>query len=216
MDSTQNSSNSFTRKRALLIGFCLIVLLALIFGWSLGRVTAPVAPQVAEPAVVAENSSSVAQTMPPVRPWSPPKTSGSPMSIAEQKAAQVDAFSTFETRLRTDTPDAQWSAPAEKNLVEAASEPALTKVGVPENYNAFCSGHMCKITLDFANKSQADDWSDFYPVGMGGTLSSVRTMVSPGANGKAQLIIYATRPGFEKLLADPTTTAPADPGPPRR
>ena len=138
------------------------------------------------------------------------------MSTADQQVAQMDAFSSFETRLRMDTPDAQWSAPAEKSLIEAASEPALTKTGVPENYQAFCSGHMCKITADFATRGQADDWSDFYPVGMGGTVSSVRTMVTPGAHGDARLVIYATRPGFEKLLADPAETASTNSGPPAR
>ena len=177
-----------------------VLALLLALGWSWLRVVRPAQPtsagavastmQEQSPAV----AGSVAQGAPPLE---------SNLTPEEERAQQQSVFSTFETRFRGDTPDVSWSAPAEKQLIDAASESSLTQLGVPLSYNASCTGHMCKLNLSFAHRTEADDWSEIYVNGMGGIVSSVRSAVLPNADGTTDLVIYAARTGSESLLFDP-------------
>lgn len=125
------------------------------------------------------------------------------LSRDERIERQRELFSIYEARFRQDAPDAGWAAPAERELVEAASEPALSEFGIPESYNARCTGHMCKFVIGFKTRREAQDWSEFYPATLGGTLSAVQAVIEPTSDGTWALIMYGTRAGSHSLLSVP-------------
>ena len=190
-----------------------LVALLLALGWSWLHAVRPVQPGRAVPAATTMPgpSPAVADMDAPI---APPFASN--LTPEEERAQQQSVFSAFETRFRGDTLDSSWSAPAEKQLIDAASEPSLTQLGVPLSYNASCTGHMCKLNLSFARRTEADDWSELYVNGMGGIVSSVRSAVLPNADGTTDLVIYAVRSGSESLLFDPPGTHVESAAPPRR
>jgi hypothetical protein len=109
-------------------------------------------------------------------------------------------FSEYEQRFRADIPDPKWAAPAEQNLVDAATDPALTALSTPKTFKADCAGHKCKVQMHFDTLSQAQDWSELYVVGMAPAVSLVRSTVAPVPNGGADLILFGVRHGSEQLL----------------
>lgn len=188
-----------------------IVALTLLLAWNWLRPAAAPETRVVPERTDAPPAPSVANAAIRVAPVYEP-----PASPERQLALQQSVFSTFETRFREDTPDAGWSAPTERKLIEAASEPALVEFGVPLSYHASCSGHLCKIDMSFAHRAEADDWSEVYVNEMGGIATSVRTATIPNADGTTGLVMYAARAGSESLLFDPPGTRTAPPGPPPR
>jgi len=211
MTPTAAKTNPLARRTPLFALVLFALLLAL--GWSWLHAVRPTQPTPAVAVAPAMSGLSPAVAV-PATPIAPPFESS--LTPEQERAQQQSVFSAFETRFRGDTPDASWSAPAEKQLIDAASEPSLTQLGVPLSYNASCTGHMCKLNLSFAQRTEADDWSELYVTGMGGIVSSVRSAVLPNADGTTDLVIYAARSGSESLLFDPPGTHIESAAPPRR
>jgi len=193
-----------------------VTLTALTFAaWSWMRPQAmPAAP--APIASVAEAAPAPVAAPAAPRPTLPAELTADP---AAERARIESMFATFESRFVEDTLDPEWSRDAEDKLIGAASEPALTRFGVPDEYNASCSGHLCRIQMQFADRNAADDWASFYPVEMGVAVSAVQTQVTYGDDGRAEITMFAARAGSEVLLR-PTpeqmrAAAAAGPGPAR-
>lgn len=159
----------------------------------------------ATPSLAASSEAKAVDPSPVARPANPVAMHDNiqPLTPEEQKRHVQSQFAAYETLFRNDGVDAAWSMQSEKDIIEAASEPALTALGVPTSYNARCAAHLCKMTMEFNSRSEADDWAQFYPVGMGGTLSSVQSTIDVGPDGKSTLIIFGTRKGFQKMLHPP-------------
>ena len=127
---------------------------------------------------------------------------GSAPSIEPREQATA-RMSRYEDRFHEDRLDPAWAPTAERNLVEAATDPSLTALGVPTDFNARCLGRMCKITMMFETQGQASDWSELYVLGTAGAISLAQTMVVPRPDGRAELVFYGARKGSEYLLAEP-------------
>ncbi len=135
-----------------------------------------------------------------------------PRIRSEPPQSRAERFLGYETLYRNDAPDPAWSVKAEKDLMDAASEPALTQFGVPEKYQAQCMGRLCKIDMEFATSAQANDWAELYVVETGGVLTSVQTQITSLPGGRAGLTLFGTRSGSEALLRNssvqPTPSQP--------
>lgn len=172
-----------------------VTLSALTFSaWSWMHAAAPDATPV--PVVAADVAPTVAPADFP-RPALPPELTADP---ATEAARIEDMFTTFEARFVEDTLDPAWSREAEDKLIGAASEPALTRFGVPDEYVASCSGHLCRIEMTFADRNAADDWASFYPVEMAVAVSAVQTRIQYRDDGRAVITMFAARAGSETLL----------------
>lgn len=173
-----------------------VVVLGALVAWLLlqrGNASDAASP---EAAVLADTAP--ASTPGPVNAGFPPLESR--LSPVQEREYQQSKLSTFESRYRQDTSDAAWSAPTEKKMMDAATEPALNEFGTPTSYDADCQAHLCKVTMSFATLGQAQDWEQFYVIGLGGAVARVSTTTQMGPDGKASLIIYGTRNGSESLL----------------
>jgi hypothetical protein len=115
---------------------------------------------------------------------------------------------TLESRFVADTLDPEWSVPAELEVIAAAAEPALEQFGTPIDLQARCTGHMCRIELQFVDPIQADDWAAFYPVSLAQTLSGVHADVERREDG-ARVVVFGSREGFNALLLPPPDPSPA-------
>lgn len=116
---------------------------------------------------------------------------------------------TLESRFVADTLDPEWSAPAELAVIAAAAEPALEQFGTPIDLQARCTGHMCRIDMQFVDPIQADDWAAFYPVSLAQTLTSAHAEVERADDGSARVVIFGSRDGFNALLLPPPDPSPA-------
>lgn len=188
----------------LVVVVAVVLMAALLLGVS--RSLFPARPATPPPQAV---TTAIATPDPVQTPATPadqiaPDLEPRPAAAAERTRRRQSLFAAFETRFREDTSDPDWSASAERKLIEAASEPSLAQFGVPLSYNARCSAHLCRVDLSFARRTEADDWSELYLNGMNGMVTSVRSTVVPGPGGTVALIIYATRAGSESLLFDPS------------
>lgn len=145
-------------------------------------------------------------------PAASPSATVPPMDTARLIPASgeriAEGMARYEANFRMDKPDASWGPSAERNLVEAATDPALTEFGVPTSFNALCLGRMCKITMMFETQGQASDWAELYVLGTAGTISLAQTLVIPHADGRAELVFYGARAGSESLLAEPAPARP--------
>jgi hypothetical protein len=129
-----------------------------------------------------------------------PRSHMSRMPALPSRERIAEQLFEYEANFRKDKLDPGWAPSAEKSLVEAATEPALTEYGVPEDFEARCLSRMCKITMTFQTQGQATDWAELYVLGMAGAVTAVRTQVGVSADGRPQLLIYGARKGFETLL----------------
>lgn len=129
---------------------------------------------------------------------------GAPASGPSQEEVIVE----LERRFRADKPDPQWAAVAEKALMDAAVEPALTAFSTPKDFKADCMGRMCKVFMHFETLMQAQDWAELYVVGTSEAMSLARISVQPSKNGGADLIIFGARKGSESLMHMPARAHP--------
>lgn len=129
--------------------------------------------------------------------------SGTPRpSPRTSREEQATLFSGFEARFREDARmDTAWAQPAERSLVEAATEEALVEHGVPVEFQARCMSRMCKVQMAFDSAGAAHDWSELYVLGMADAVTSVRSVLVPRGDGKTELILYGTRKGSESMLS---------------
>lgn len=160
------------------------------------------APLSAAPSVAADDATNTT---------APVSVAATPARLAAQDLpapdeAQQAQFSEFERRFRNDGRDAAWSYATEQKLLDAAADPALTALGMPTSFHTDCSTHMCKTTMDFASRSVADDWLQFYPVGMGEEIGSVDTMQTVDPSGAIRVVIFGARRGHNELLWTASST----------
>lgn len=132
----------------------------------------------------------------------------SPPSIPPHELASL------EQKFRSDSQDGAWSVPAEQRLTEAASEPALAALGMPDDFSATCAAHLCRIAMHFPSRQSADDWAQFYPVGLGETLDALRVEETFEADGGVRLLVFGARQGFAPMLAAGASGRPAPPSGP--
>ncbi len=115
----------------------------------------------------------------------------------------------LESRFIGDSLDPEWSGLAETAVIAAAAEAALEPLGTPLDLRAQCTGHMCRIEIDFDNALSAADWASFYPTSLAPTLSSVHSIIESLPDGRSRVVFYGARTGFNQLLMPPGDVPPA-------
>ncbi|TQM06671.1 hypothetical protein FB548_3044 [Pseudoxanthomonas sp. 3HH-4] len=129
-------------------------------------------------------------------------------SEANGHDTQAREFSNYESLFLAETRvDLSWAEPAERSLVEAATEEPLVAFGVPSEFNARCVRRLCKVQMAFNDVAQANDWSEIYVLGMADAVTMVRSITFTRHDGRTELILYGTRKGSENLLSESTISS---------
>lgn len=200
---TLRTPGSKQRITASTIAIAALLLFMSLMGWTLVRRADPI---VVPPASAVVAPAKLRQVTPP-RPLPTPGRKllppGVRMTSEDRKAYQLSRLSTFENRYRQDGADAAWAMHTENKMLDAAAEPALNQFGTPDSYDADCQAHLCKIVMVFDDLPHAQDWEQFYVTGLGEAVTRVVSSIQVQPDGKANLLIYGTRAGAERLLDFP-------------
>lgn len=88
--------------------------------------------------------------------------------------------------------DPTWSSSTEHTLERVASSPAIQQnVAQPRSLQVECRSSMCRLTSDFGNSSQADDWTLLFMASVGANMphAIVSRVVNP--DGSQSVVIYS-------------------------
>lgn len=183
----------------LLVSTCLVVLFALLWIRSLHEREKPIPAGVQ----VAEGQEGPSAPAALVRPL-PPRPSSLPAqevgSLVQEMTQNDSRFVRHEKRFSESARGGAWVNQARESLLDAATEPALTTFGMPTSFNADCSSSMCRVAMDFDSRSAADDWAEFFPLGMGKEFGAVDTLRTETPDGRHVLLLYGARIGQSGLI----------------
>lgn len=121
-------------------------------------------------------------------------------SDAELKRRQVQDRARLEARFAADGADPRWAQETETAATQATAEPALAPFDPPAGSEMRCARTMCRMEFTFDSAGAADDWAQFFPLGLAGELPVMQSQQVRLADGRVQLVLYAFRDPKAKPL----------------
>lgn len=113
---------------------------------------------------------------------------------AKMKARREQELAALEAQHQAESRDPVWAAKTEQAYGEIAESKPMQDVGVtPKNLQADCRSSTCRITADFGNAGNAQDWATFFLTSSGGLARQAKVIVVPNADGTSQVRIFSMR-----------------------
>lgn len=109
----------------------------------------------------------------------------------ERTKRELDALA---RAFRSEPVDAAWSASTERHLSQTmASDIMIATEIVPEELELDCRSSLCVVKARFGKYNDASDWGMMLVTAAGQTFGKAMPVVTPGADGRAYLEMYAQR-----------------------
>ena len=118
-----------------------------------------------------------------------------PASDAELLQAQRQRIQALAAEFDAERVDPRWSGSAEVALQRIGRSDAILSIEArpPDRQVIDCRRTRCRLEFDFADQSDAEDWTLAYLTSLGGTLSRSQYFVSQAPDGRTRITLYGQR-----------------------
>jgi hypothetical protein len=119
-----------------------------------------------------------------------------PGQVQAQREAEHERFSAALATSFAGLSPARGGDPAPAQVDAAFADPSvLGAEGLPESEDVDCRIAMCRVSARFAPGVDSADWVNRVLLAMGAALPNASVITNLQADGSAEVLIYASRPG---------------------
>jgi hypothetical protein len=119
-----------------------------------------------------------------------------PMTSEQIEAKRNQKLARLEASFQADRPDPVGGGKSEQALENVLAGSTMKGTGmVPRDASIDCKATSCRIVGSFKKGSDAEDWALFYLTAAAPHLRAAQMVLVPGADGSAEIHMYALRDG---------------------
>ena len=114
---------------------------------------------------------------------------------AEARAARAQLVGRLESEFASERTDPVWSRTAEAQLQAIGMTDAILAIEArpPVSRQVECRTRRCRLSFDFDDTADAEDWSIAFSTSAGRSLRQLAYFVTPLPGGKARVTMYGNR-----------------------
>lgn len=114
---------------------------------------------------------------------------------AEARAARAQLVGRLESEFASERTDPVWSRTAEAQLQAIGMTDAILAIEArpPVSRQVECRTRRCRLSFDFDDTADAEDWSIAFSTSAGRSLRQLVYFVTPLPGGKARVTMYGNR-----------------------
>lgn len=119
-----------------------------------------------------------------------------PITAEQVEAMRNQKLVRLESNFKADRPDPVGGGKTEKSLENVLVGSTMKGTGmVPRDASIDCKATSCRIVGSFKKGSDAEDWALFFLTAAAPHLRAAQMVLVPGADGSAEIHMYALRDG---------------------
>jgi hypothetical protein len=99
----------------------------------------------------------------------------------------------LQAQYSSERADPSWAMAREQSLAASSTSSQIADINVePKDFHADCRSTTCRVTADFASRSNAEDWFSLFLVNTGTRMGKTSYQITANPDGTAHIEIYGT------------------------